>query len=469
MEEHRDKRECADAQEGEGVQISTSVCGATSRVHVRGLTVAPGRMERPMLPDESFAFGRGMSRRAFALLAGAAALSALGLGGCADGKDAAGGDADATGGMTDADQIPQFAAQPEERDLMGSPDPCEVRVGLIMGPPSMGLSQFLVAAQNGRTVNDFTFTLNGVDYIGLSAAFNQGDYDICTLPSNIGPILFNNDELQNDYQVISINNLGVLYVMTNDASIQGLADLAGRTVYSYGEGGTPEYTIEALLAKVGMSDSFNLEFKSSPLEVLNMMQEQDNCVAILPQPFVSLAKILVNPLYVPVDLTVEWDAAFSDTGSQAVTTTTIVNRRFLEEHEQAVVEYLNMAGQSVTWTLENMPQAAGLQEELGTFLNNEVALDAMPYISMVSLTGVEMRTALSGFVNELYRANPDSVGGAQPGDDFYYLPPQGALDERFLQAGLVEATTREGLLDVGDGAGVSREDAQAAVEAFGGK
>ena len=339
-----------------------------------------------------------------------------------------------------------------------------------MGPPSMGLSQFLVAAQNGKTVNDFTFTLNGVDYIGLSAAFNQGDYDICTLPSNIGPILFNNAELKNEYQVISINNLGVLYVMTNDASVTGLADLAGRTVYAYGEGGTPEYTIEALLAKLGMADSFNLEFKSSPLEVLNMMQEQDGCVAILPQPFVSLAKILVNPLYVPVDLTVEWDAAFADTGSQAVTTTTIVNRRFLEEHEQAVVEYLNMAGQSVQWTLENMSQAAGLQEDLGTFLNNDVAFDAMPYISMVSLTGVEMRTALSGFINELYRANPESVGGAQPGDDFYYLPPQGALDDRFLQAGLAEATDREGLLDVSEGsASASREDAQTAVEAFGGK
>ena len=122
-----------------------------------------------------------------------------------------------------------------------------------------------------------------------------------------------------------------------------------------------------------------------------------------------------------------------------MTTTTIVNKAFLEEHEQAVVEYLNMAGQSVAWTLENMQEAAALQEELETFLNNEVALDAMPYISMVNLTGVEMRTALSGFLSELYTANPDSIGGALPGDDFYYLPPVGALDEAYLQAGLAEA------------------------------
>lgn len=406
-----------------------------------------------------------MTRRSFTALAGVAALSALGLGGCSAGEGAKGS------GVQDAQSDgTTFATHAESRELLGSPDACDVRVGLIMGPPSMGLSQFIVAAQAGKTFNNFTFEPNGVDYVGLSALFNKGDYDICTLPSNIGPILYNNTELKNQYQVISINNLGVLYVMTNDESVSTLDDLRGRTVYSYGEGGTPEYTIEALLSKLGLDGTFNLEFKSSPLEVLNMMQQQDGCVAILPQPFVSLAKILVNPLYIPIDLTVEWDRAFADTGSQAVTTTTIVNKQFLEEHEQAVVEYLNMAGQSVNWTLANMGDAAALQEELGTFLNNSVALDAMPYISMVNLTGEDMRTALSGFLHELYLANPDSIGGKMPGEDFYYLPPEGQLDERFLQAGLEQATQHESSAGTGNsGVTASAADAQAAVEAFGGR
>lgn len=399
-----------------------------------------------------------MSRRGFLALAGMTALGAAGLFGCSGGS---------SGGTATS---PELTAQPEQRALMGSADPCDVRVGLIMGPPSMGLSQFLLAADAKRTTNNFEFTVSGVDYVGLSASFNQGDYDICTLPSNIGPILYNNEELKNDYCVISVNNLGVLYVMTNDSSLKELSNLAGKTVYSYGQGGTPEYTIEALLKKLGIVEDINIEFKSSPLEVLNLMQEQDDCVAILPQPFVSLAKILVDPLYIPIDLTVEWNKAFSDTGSQAVTTATIVNRKFLEEHEQAVVEYLNMAGQSVSWTLGNMSDAAALQEELGTFLNNEVALDAMPYISMVNLTGTDMRTALSGFLEELYAANPDSIGGALPPDEFYYLPPVGALDERYAQAGLAEATEHASSAGAEDAkTNASKEDAEAAVEAFAGQ
>lgn len=400
--------------------------------------------------------GKGITRRTFAMFMGVAALSLMGLPGCSSSSNKSGDSVNLT-------------AKPESRDLLGSSDPCDVRVGLIMGPPSMGLSQFILAAKNGKTTNNFDFELNGVDYVGLSAAFNQGSYDICTLPSNIGPILFNNEELKNEYKVISVNNLGVLYVMTTDPSLQSFEDIKGKTVYSYGEGGTPEYTIEALIKKNGLEGQFNLEFKASPLEVLNMMQEQENCIAILPQPFVSLAKILVNNLYIPIDITVEWDKAFADSGSQAVTTTTIVNKKFLEEHEQAVIEYLNMAGQSVAWTLGNMQAAASLQEELGTFLNNEVALDAMPYISMVNLTGEEMRTALSGFIEELYKANPDSVGSALPGDDFYYLPPVGALDERYLQAGLEEAINHTSSAGTGnEGVTASKEDAESAVQVFGG-
>ncbi len=366
-----------------------------------------------------------ISRRGFVALggllaAGAAASTFTGCGSAASGNDPnVNGAGDATG----------MDAGLEQREPMGSPEPCDVRVGLIMGPPSMGLTQFLLAAQNGRTENRFDFDFNGVDYIGLSAALNQGTYDIATLPSNIGPILYNNRELKNQYQIISVNNLGVLYVMTTDASVKSLADLKGRRVYSYGEGGTPEYTNEALLAKNGMAGSFSLEFKSTPFEVLNLLQQEENCVAILPQPFVSLSKLMVDPLYVPVNITAEWDRAFADTGSQAVTTITVANRAFVEAHEQAVVEYLQMAGFSVAWSLQNKEQAAALQEDLGTFMNNNVALDALPYISMTCLTGVEMRTACAGFFEELYKANPDSIGGKVPDGAFYYLPPAGAIDD----------------------------------------
>ena len=178
-----------------------------------------------------------------------------------------------------------------------------------------------------------------------------------------------------------------------------------------------------------MSDAFNLEFKSTPFEILNLLQEKPNSIALLPQPFISLSKLLVNPLYVPIDITKEWDAAFADNGAQAVMTTTIVNKKFLHEHEQAVIEYLTLMKSSVEWTKQNYRKAAALQEELGSFLNNAVALDAFPHLAICCITGTKMRTAMSGFVEQLYDADPESVGGAIPDDGFYYLPPSGMLGE----------------------------------------
>ncbi|QUC02835.1 hypothetical protein [Atopobium sp. oral taxon 416] len=172
---------------------------------VAGILVAYKRRKRGGLRMR-----RSFSRRSFLALGGVAVMS-VGL--------TMAGYSPMQGEPTVQVQSSDFSSQPEERDLMGSADPCDVRVGLIMGPPSMGLSQFMLAVQNGKTENNFEFTVDGVDYISLSASLNQGDFDIATLPSNIGPILYNNKELQNSYQVISVNNLGVLYVMTTVSSI----------------------------------------------------------------------------------------------------------------------------------------------------------------------------------------------------------------------------------------------------------
>ena len=49
-----------------------------------------------------------------------------------------------------------------------------------------------------------------------------------------------------------------------------------------------------------------------------------------------------------------------------------------------------------------------------------VAEKAIPYCNIVCLTGDEMKAAVSGYLTVLYDQNPKAVGGAMPGDAFYY-------------------------------------------------
>ena len=312
----------------------------------------------------------------------------------------------------------------ENRELMGSPDAVDVNVGLIMGPPSMGLGWFINEARNGNTYNNFNMTVDGIDYSALSAELNENTYQIITCPSNVAAILYNNEDLQCGVKVISINNTGLLYIVTTDTSVQSLEDLKGRTVYSIGEGGPPEYTFEYLMDKSGLVNEVNLSFRSTPFEVVNLLQDEENSIALLPQPFVEVAKLLVTNLNVPIDITEEWDKWNADSKAESITTVSVVRTDFLEKHEQAVVEYLKMTKQSTDYTLEHVEEAAAWTEEFETFLNPEVAVDAIPQCNICTLTGKEMKEKLSGFIDIMYNFNPDAVGGTVPGDDFYYIPPE---------------------------------------------
>ncbi len=306
---------------------------------------------------------------------------------------------------------------------MGSAEAVDVNVGLIMGPPSMGLGYLMNQAGTGQTYNHYTFEVAGVDYSAVAASLNQADYDIATVPSNVAAILYNNDDLAEEFRVISINNLGLLYILTTDPDVNQMEDLKGRTVYSIGEGGPPEYTFDFLLEQSGLSQEVNFSFRATPFEVLNLLQEEENSIALLPQPFVEVAKLLVPGLRTAIDVTEAWDDLNVESGAESVTTVTVVRRAFLEEHEQAVLEYLDLSKQSTDYCLTNLEQVAAWTEEFETFLNPDIAKDAIPECNICTITGLEMKTILSGFLQIMYDLNPEAVGGAMPGDDFYYLPP----------------------------------------------
>ena len=350
--------------------------------------------------------------------------------------------------LTAAVSIPAFAEDtdhpyiPSGIEYAGGTDACDVNVGLIMGPPSMGMGWFINEAKEGNTYNNFNFEVGGVDYTALASKFNTGDYDIIHCPSNVGAILYNNTDLKEEAVVADIGNLGILYIMTTDPSVQSMQDLQGRNVYSIGEGGPPEYTMGYLLEQEGLTD-VNMSFKSTPFEVLNLLQDEENSIALLPQPFVEVAKLLVPGINTPIDITQEWDSLDLENGAESVTTITIVRKSFLEEHEEAVVEYLNMCKASVDYCLTNPKEAAAWTDEFETFLNGEVAEAAMPYVNMCAITGNEMKDKLSGFLQIMYDYNPDAVGGAMPGDDFYYIPPEGSMMETSVDSDEVKAEANE--------------------------
>ena len=238
------------------------------------------------------------------------------------------------------------------------------------------------------------------------------------LPVNAGSVLYNKSN--GGVTMLAVNTLGVLYVLEKGGeTIQTVADLKGETIYATGKGNTPEYALSYLLAQNGLdiAADVNMEWKSEATEVVAQLAAVDNAVALLPQPFVTVAQTKVEGLRVALDLTREW----ADAGSTLITGGLIVRTAFLQEHPEAVKTFLDEYAASTQYVNTHNEEAAALVEQyIGVPAG--VAKKAIPACNIVCLTGEEMKTAAQAYLSVLFDLNPKAVGGQLPGDDFYYLP-----------------------------------------------
>lgn len=339
-----------------------------------------------------------------------------------DGDKAAEGTKDGTEGASPAKDTGDGdvdGADGADTDENGAQEGTAVRVGSLKGPTSMGLVFMMEMAESGKTADPYSFTMvTAADE--LLPKVLSGDIDIALVPANVASTLYNKTEGQ--VAVIDINTLGVLYGISSDDSIKTMADLKGKTVYTTGKGTTPEHVLRYLLAANGLSEQdVTLEFKSEPTEVAALLAQQPEGIGILPQPFVTVATAQNDALKIVLDLTKEWEAAQTETGSRMVTGVTLVRRAFLEEHPEAVVAFLEEHEKSASYVKEQPDRAAELVVKTGIIEKAPVAKAALPYCNITCITGEEMAAALKGYLDVLYEQEPQSVGGAVPGDDFYYL------------------------------------------------
>lgn len=288
-------------------------------------------------------------------------------------------------------------------------------VGSLKGPTSMGLVQFMSEEEKAEEPA-FTFEMVTASD-ELSAKFTGGEMNIALLPANMASILYNKTE--GNVQVIDINTLGVLYLVTADSSVTSVADLKGKTVYSTGKGQTPEYVFNYLLEANGLtSEDVNVEFKSEATEVVSTLSQDETAIGILPQPFATVACQQNEKLAMVADLTEEWDKTGNGT---LVTGVTVVKKEFAQENPEAVERFLEGHQASVEFVNENVAEAAELVASYGIVEKAAVAEKALPKCNITCVTGEEMKTALSGYLQVLYDQNQESVGASLPGDDFYYM------------------------------------------------
>lgn len=290
-----------------------------------------------------------------------------------------------------------------------------VNVMVLNGTTGFGMANLMDDAANGKAQQAYSFTVE-TDASNVVAALANGSADIAALPTNAAAAVYN--KTQGKVQVLALNTLGVLYLVTDGSvTVESMADLAGKTVYAPAQ--NPSFIFQHLCQANGLDDVTIDNTYAQPADLNTAVASGQVSIAVLPEPMVTVAKSKNPDLQVALDLTAEWDKV-SAPGS-LVQGCVVVRKAFAEGNADAVATFLQEYGASIEGMTADIEGTAAKIEANGIFTKAAVAAKAIPNCNVCFITGSEMQTALSEFLNIMFEVAPASVGGSIPGDDFYCI------------------------------------------------
>lgn len=310
----------------------------------------------------------------------------------------------------------QANTEPEQPD--DTPAPAEVNLYVLSGPTGIGAMNLWAAADAGETQNTYHITMPGAND-EVVAAISNGDADIAAVATNLAATLYN--KTSGGVTVLAVNTLGVLSLLGNGQEVATIADLAGKTIYAPGQGANPEYILRYVLTGNGLDPDkdVTIQFVGEGSELLTVWQTDPEAIIMAPQP-VATSILMQNENAVTLfNMTDEWDKV-SGGDSTLMMGCVIVRNEFLQENPGAVALFLQEYAASIEKAQSDVEGTAALCEQYGLIPKAALAKAAIPSCGLTFVTGAEMKSALSGYLQVMFDADPKSVGGAMPGDDFYY-------------------------------------------------
>ena len=289
-----------------------------------------------------------------------------------------------------------------------------VNVGALNGPTGMGMVKLM----------DMTDKYNVTTYqapTDVTAKLMMKEIDVAAVPSNLASVLYNKTE--GDIVAVSPIALGVLYILGNDADVDSVAELKGKTIVASGQGGTPEYVLQKVLEKAGLTiyEDVDVKWLSNHAEVNAKLLTEEDTIAMIPEPFVSTALSAgKDDVEVVFDMNKLWKEA---TGEELPMGVLVARKSFVTEREDDLKVLLNDLQASVDFVNESPEEAAKLIVEKGFIGKEEIAKAAIPNCNIVLYTGKNAeagKSILKTFNKTLFEMNKASVGGALPGDELYY-------------------------------------------------
>lgn len=312
----------------------------------------------------------------------------------------------------------QANSEPEQPETQEELTAAEINLYVLSGPTGIGAMNLWAASDAGETKNTYHITMPGAND-EVVAALSKGDADIAAVATNLAATLYNKTD--GGVTVLAVNTLGVLSLLSNGQEAATVSDLKGKTIYAPGQGANPEYILRYVLSGNGLDPDkdVTLRFVGEGSELLTVWQSDPEAVILAPQPVATSILMQNENAKTLFDMTEEWDK-IAGGDSTLMMGCVIVRNEFLQANPGAVELFLQEYAASIEKAQFDVEGTAALCEQYGLIPKAALAQKAIPSCGLTFVTGAEMKTGLSGYLQVMFDANPKSVGGALPGDNFYY-------------------------------------------------
>ena len=310
---------------------------------------------------------------------------------------------------------PAVPAEPSEtvEPEIPQPEADPMNIMVLNGTTGFGMAKLMSDSAAGESALRYDFFVE-TDASNITAALINGSVDIAALPTNAASVVYN--KTGGEVQLLALNTLGVLYLVADESeTISSLADLEGKTVYAPAQ--NPSFVMQYICQNAGVTVTIDNSY-AQPADLRTALAAGEVDIAVLPEPMVTIACSANDKLTVALDLTEEWGKV-SD--SELVQGCLVVRRDFAESHPAAIEIFLQEYEASIAFLGEDTAAAAEMIVAAGIFAQAPVAKKAIPNCNLCFIAGEDMIAPMAGFLEAMLSVAPQSIGGAIPADDFYYL------------------------------------------------
>jgi NitT/TauT family transport system substrate-binding protein len=285
----------------------------------------------------------------------------------------------------------------------------------IKGPSGIGMIRLFEDPPQIRGFNVKAEALAQADL--MAARLIAGEARVGILPPNVAAKIGSSGK---NLKIAAVIGAGMLSLLSADPEVRGIEDLRGKTVEVAGQGATPDYLFRRILLSRGLSPGADvtLGFSLAPPEIAQSLIAGRVSIALLPEPFATMALAGRKDLIPAGDIQEEWIRAGGE-GNYPMTVF-VVDGDFAASNPGALETILASLKESIEWTVAHPEEAGALVEKHELGLRAPVAAAAIPQSSYVFIPAREARGSLESLYKIFLEFAPDSIGGKLPPDTLYY-------------------------------------------------